>query len=239
MADTENPAMKPAEPDVPKDGKKEEDHRRYTLVPFPKIVFFYPLMFISIGCGIMQIISRDAPEVRHVAGSIFLIIFLINVLVISFDFPGVKALAMAMGVMALVFGVILLNQHMSILAPLSRLMEQLYARVEASSAFYFVISAILFVMIMGGILGNVLWNKWTIEAHRLRHKDGLFSYREYPVIDLQVDKEVDDVFEFVLLQSGTLTFRIPSQSFRLENVPFITRAQRRIQSIVRKTGSRE
>lgn len=234
MADTEQPiSPRPQPTPSPDKPALKPEMKRYTLIPFPKIVFFYPLMFVALAAGTIQAIKGVSPS--YIAGTLFILMFLLNILVISFDFPGVKALALALGLIAVVFGVILFNiQVYPILGPLKTITERLAKLLHASAAFYFVISAILFCMIMGGILGNILWNRWTIEPNRLKHKDGLFSFREYPVIDLQVDKEVEDIFEYILLGSGTLTFRIPNNNFRLENVPRISSAERKIQYIVRQ-----
>jgi hypothetical protein len=212
---------------------------RYTVIPFPKIVFFYPLMFMCIVCGIMEYFAQKAGgEPSNVAGTLFMIFFLINILVISFDFPGVKALALVLGSVSFVFGLILFDDKvMPILGPLKEIAIVLQERLHASTAFYFVISAILFLMILAGIAVNVLWNRWTIEPNRLMHRHGLLGdVREYPVIDLQLEKNVDDVFEYLLLLSGTLTF-IPNPNtspIRLENVPFINYAERKIQKIIRE-----
>ena len=239
MAETEPKTSIPAT-----DGSttKKESKLRYTVVPFPKIVFFYPLMFISLACGIMGLAFHSEGTVapmENVAGTLFVIVFLINVLVIAFDFPGVKALALAFGLISLVFGVILLDQQLNvkILGPLRNVVKSVHSKLHASPVFYIVIFAILFVMIMGGILVNVLWNRWTIEPNRLTHRHSLLGdIREYPVIDLQLDKKIEDVFEYGLLLSGTLTF-VPNPNtppIRLENVPFINRAEKKILSIIRE-----
>jgi hypothetical protein len=220
-------------PSSPSTNNSEIKVPRYTVIQYPKVIFFYPLMFVSIICGFLQLAKGDSPS--NLAGTIFVAMFLFNILVISFDFPGVKALALALGTLAVTFGLILFDQHVfRIFGPLGKAMEAVYTQLHASVTLYFCVSGILFVMISGGVLGNILWDRWTIEPNRLKHKDGLFSFKEYPVIDLQVDKEVEDIFEYALLFSGTLTFTIPSHKFRLENIPLIYRAERKIQEIVRQ-----
>jgi len=67
------------------------------------------------------------------------------------------------------------------------------------------------------------------------------EFTEYPVVDLQMDKEIDDIFEYALLFSGTLTFR-PNPTtppIRLENIPFIKYKERKIRSIIRKVTVKE
>jgi hypothetical protein len=225
MADTatNTPTSQPARPVT----------SRYTVIPLPKVVFFYPLMFVSIFCGIMEAMHPG----NYVAGTVFAIFFFLNVLVISFDFPGIKALALFFGIIAVVFGLILFDMKVyAILGPLSEVFRGLSKQLTASPALYFCLAGILFAMIGGGFIVNYLWNRWTIEPNRLYHTRGILADKEqFPVIDLRVEKKVEDVFEYILLLSGTLTF-IPNPStppMRLENVALINRAERKIHEIVR------
>ena len=207
---------------------------RHTVVPLPKIVFFYPLMIVCIICAIME--ATNASESSQIAGTLFIVVFLVNILIIAFDFPGVKAMALAMVVIATVFGLLWANSKWEIIGPMKDFFDMLFSQVHASTMFYCMISAILFLMVVMGILANFLWNRWVIESSRIFHKHGLFGdVKEYPVIDLQVQKSIDDVFEYALLLSGTLTFSVPNApTIRLENVPFINRVEKKIQTIVRK-----
>lgn len=211
---------------------------RHTVVPLPKIVFFYPLMIVCIICAIMEASARagSSAEGSTIAGTLFIIVFLINILIIAFDFPGVKAMALAMVIIASIFALLWANSKWEIIAPMKKVFDVLFQQVHASTMFYCMISAILFLMIVAGILANFLWNRWVIESSRIFHKHGLFGdVKEYPVIDLQVQKSIDDVFEYALLLSGTLTFSVPNApTIRLENVPFINRVEKKIQTIVRK-----
>ncbi|WP_372368976.1 hypothetical protein [Candidatus Uabimicrobium sp. HlEnr_7] len=207
---------------------------RHTVVPLPKIVFFYPLMIVCIICAIME--ASNGSDPNKVAGTMFIIVFLVNILIIAFDFPGVKAMALAMVIIATIFGLLWANSKWGIIAPMKDFFDVLFDKVNASTMFYCMISAILFLMVVMGILANFLWNRWVIESSRIYHKHGLFGdVREYPVIDLQVQKSIDDIFEYALLLSGTLTFSVPNApTIRLENVPFINRVEKKIQTIVRK-----
>lgn len=237
MSETEQ-AITPA--DTSKDTKNKIN--RCTLVPYPKIVFFYPLMCVSIVCGLLQFFAQRAhgPTANsHIAGSIFIIVFFVNILVISFDFPGVKALALVLGVTAVVFLILYIDKalEVNILKGINALLNEIHKGLNASMTFYFLVASILFMMVFGGILVNWLWNRWTVEPNRLLHKHGLFGeLTEYPVIDLQLDKRIDDVFEYVLLRSGTLIFRPnpTTNPIRLENVPRINSKERKIQKIIRE-----
>ncbi len=225
---------KPLTPSDVTKGKLE----KCTIVSYPKVVFFYPLLFASIVCGIVVQISQD-PGKANMAGSIFMFCFLFNMMVISFDFPGVRALVLVFGIIAFFLGLALLDikAGIQILPFITEFYKHhIHSKLDCSAVFYYCISAILFVMISCGILGNWLWDRWTIEPNRLVHRKGLLGeLKEYPVIDLQIDKKIEDVFEHVLLLSGTMIFKVPNApDITLENVPNINKKERRIQGIVRK-----
>ena len=233
MSETEQSSM------TPKTDATKEKSQRCTVVPYPKVVFFYPLMCVAFVCGLLEATQTTPGAHSNAAGSIFIIVFLINVLVISFDFPGVKALALLLGIIVVVLGVLYLNSLLEkpIIPFIKDFAKLIHEKLGATSALYFLVSSILFVMIFGGILVNWLWNRWTIQPNRLLHKHGLLGeLTEYPVIDLQLDKKIEDVFEYALLFAGTLTFRPNPNTppIRLENVPRINHKEKKIQRIIRQ-----
>ncbi len=51
---------------------------------------------------------------------------------------------------------------------------------------------------------------------------------------MRIDKEISDVFEYLLLQSGRLTLHLSSErrAVVLENVPFITRKEKALTQLL-------
>lgn len=213
----------------------------FSIVPWPKVVFFYPLMLACFLCGGIQYWwgtaapgSTEIGFASALAGTIFVVVFLVNMMIITFDFPGIKALAFVFALIALVLVFILLNIKYGILGPISEILKTLRDHLAASTALYFIIGGILGFMVLCGYFLNHLWNFWTLEHNRLIHHRGpLGDAREYPCIDLQVEKVIVDVFEYLLLKSGTLIFRIPgSEPIRLENVLFIKSKEQKIKELL-------
>ena len=205
-----------------------------TLIPWPKVVFFYPLCLICLVCAGLQ----ATIDVDHCfLGTIFIAAFLVNMMIITFDFPGVKALALALGIIAVGLLLVLLNVKFQIWAPLKDFLKGMCSYFYASTGFYLAISGIIFIMMIGGYALNRWWNCWTVEPNRLIHHRGpLGDAHEYPAIDIQVEKEIQDVFEFVLLGSGSLTFRVPNleEPIRLDNILFIKGKEKKIQEMLRR-----
>jgi hypothetical protein len=260
---------------MPTDNKPLKPLKVYS---YPKIIFFYPLVIVSIICGILssaklkdweprhnvdkpatqvETIDAETPEVSETepgvpnqapvrkhfnlaeyAVVLFLLVFFLNMLIISFDFPGMKALATIL-IIALFFVVsswLAAKYQLPILETLNRWIHQGMFDIHVSSKFYFYIAGVVALMIFIAIIHQRCFDQWIIEPTRLTHVKGIMKeYTEYPVIDLQVDKKIDDVFELLLLRAGTLVFRpnVNTAPIYLENVPCITTLEKKIKALTR------
>jgi hypothetical protein len=83
----------------------------------------------------------------------------------------------------------------------------------------------------------VQFDYWEVRPNELLHHHGMLSdLKRYSAPDLRVDKEINDVFEYLLLRSGRLILH-PSGEKRaiiLENVLFITQKE---ESLTRMLGA--
>ena len=116
-------------------------------------------------------------------GWIWLIVFCTNLLVIAFDFPGVKAMAVSFLIIAMGTGGALLNMKYKFFP----FLEQFFASITpyCSAGFYVFIGGVLATIIGVAVLVNRFWNKWIIESNRLVHKHGMLGdVREWPTINL-------------------------------------------------------
>ena len=103
-------------------------------------------------------------------------------------------------------------------------------RPWANSQFYFIFAGVLFVIYC--IVGiNVQFDYWEVRPNELLHHHGILSDLErFSAPNLRIDKEINDVFEYLLLRSGRLILH-PSNERRaivLENVFFINRKEQQI-----------
>ena len=78
------------------------------------------------------------------------------------------------------------------------------------------------------MFASVQFDYWEVRPNELLHHHGMLSdLKRYSSPDLRVDKEINDVFEYMLLRSGRLTLH-PSgekRAITLENVLFITQKE--------------
>jgi hypothetical protein len=93
----------------------------------------------------------------------------------------------------------------------------------ANSTFYYVVAGIMALLYLAMFI-SVQFDYWEVRPNELLHHHGLLSdLNRYSAPDLRIDKEINDVFEYLLLRSGRLILH-PSGEKRaiiLENVPFI------------------
>lgn len=214
---------------APATGRSSEQQAVY-LVSNPKVVFFYPTFLASIAAGLYMLFTGNEDTVAaHVASMIFLIIFAANLAVISFEFPRTTSITVFfffVALTAVLWTVFRLNADLlpRVTAVLARL------NPLANSTFYFVIAAAFGVIYAFVAIGRN-FDYWEVRPNELLHHSGLWSdLKRYPSPQLRVDKEINDIFEYLLLGSGRLILH-PSQERRaivLENVFFINQKEEQL-----------
>lgn len=202
------------------------------LVSYPKIIFSYPMFVMAIVAGIAMLFVSDKPldgnnEVAVAVAVVFLAVFAMNLVVFSFDFPRGTSLSLFFFIAALVLGAALLVQFRPDLLPrFSAILARF--RPLASAPFYFFVAGFLALIYLGVVL-NVRFDYWEVRPNELLHHHGFLSdLKRYPAPNLRVDKEINDVFEYMLLGSGRLILH-PSgeaRSIMLDNVIFISGKER-------------
>ncbi len=229
MSDVAPQTTKPAAPAKPvKPPAPKVD--RVILVSYPKLVFLYPTLLAALIAGIFLSllggeINAQNPE-AVLTSAIFLCVFFLNLAVLSFDFPRATSLTLFFCVAAVVMGLFLVSVYKPEVLPfLQGIVSSLHPLANAT--FYYLIAGMLFVLFVGMLIGTK-FDYWEVRPNELLHHHGMLSdLKRYSAPDLRVDKEVNDVFEYLLLRSGRLILH-PSgetRSIVLENVPFISRKE--------------
>lgn len=204
----------------------ERAPKRIYLVSYPKIVFLYPTFLAALVAGIYMAIAGNEPgAARHdteLLSLAFLMIAGINLVVLSFDFPRATSLTLFFFFAAVGAGLVLVFRvNEDILPFLTSVLESLGP--WANAQFYFIFAGTL-GLIYTLVAVAVQFDYWEVRPNELLHHHGLLSdLKRYAAPNLRIDKEINDVFEYVLLRSGRLILH-PSNERRaivLENIFFI------------------
>ena len=219
----------PASPMTPPAGPVSDagsNPERIFLIAYPKIVFMYPTFLMAIVAGIVALTTGQEGKTSNVVSDIFLFVFGLNLVVFAFDFPRTTALTMLFIGTSLVL-LLLLTFRLSdqILPALSNIVKAFDPKANAT--FYFSVAAILGVIFIA-VKVNVQFDYWEVKGNELLHHHGFMSnLKRFPAQQLRIEKDVTDLFEYMLLRSGRLILT-PSNEQRsivLDNVLLINRKE--------------
>jgi hypothetical protein len=203
---------------------------RLFLIAYPKIVFLYPTLLVSLIAAIyLSLVGQSLDEAHTgaiVLSAVFLSVLALNLLILTFDFPRTTSLTLFFLVVALATGCTLLVVLKPELLPEATSVLERF-RPVANATFYWTFTVILGVLMVAAIISARL-DRWEVRANELLHREGIWgNLRRFPVTGLRIDKEMNDVFEYLLLRSGRLILH-PSnerQAIVLDNVPLIKRKE--------------
>ncbi|MHA1987080.1 MAG: hypothetical protein ACW98D_10610 [Promethearchaeota archaeon] len=178
--------------------KKQPKHPSEIYIrSYPKIIFFWPLLITSFILWLIQLFS---PDVIPILGTVWFIVFFINIFVTAFDFSSTKFFVLILAiVIILLLVVFLVLPNFAISLNLGAI------NLSLSTQFYLAMTLIL-LFILGIVVISTRFEYYKIERNEIIHKTGIFSSAErFPVKSLRFKKEIPDVFEFFLLRAGKMT----------------------------------
>ena len=137
-------------------------------------------------------------------GWTFLWIFALNIVVLAFDFPRTMSLTLFFLVMAAVLGVILASTYDPKLLPM---VNDVISKINphANATFYFLFATIIGLIYCFVFTISIRFDYWEVRPNELLHHHGFLSSLErFSTPNLRITKEIDDIFEYLLLGSGRL-----------------------------------
>ena len=218
--------------------KSKEPHNVY-LVPFPKVVFLYPSFLMALVAGAVTLFNLDGGKVNPentastMVGLAFLLILASNLVVLGFDFPRATWLTLFFFIVAIVLGLWLVFMQKPEWAGV---FSDIVTAVKpvANPTFYFFFASVLGLIYIA-VMISVRFNYWEVRGNELLHHRGILSdLVRYPTERLRIEKEIADVFEFMLLGSGNLvlTPRDSPRPIVLENVLMINKKEKALSSLL-------
>jgi len=201
--------------------------------PWPKVVFFYPTFIVA---TILFLISALSSEQGHLGvaglGNTFMLVFFLNLLVFAFDFSRIKSITLVIAAIAVVLLVAWLDTKWNVSGFLGKVLGSIDIRMN--TAFFGWISG-LFAFIFGLVLINSRFNYFEVDAREILHHHGyLGDVTRWPTDGLQMNKEINDLVEFLLLRSGRLVFLPQSarEAIVIDNVIGVNRIEDQVKDLL-------
>jgi signal transduction histidine kinase len=210
---------------------------RILLVSYPKIVFLYPTFVVSLAAAIYLSLVQPPLDTAStptiVLSVVFLAVWATNLVVLAFNFPRTSSLALLFLFVAVAMGAVLLSVLKPAVLPyIAATLGRFHPLANAS--FYWVFSLSLGLATLGAII-VARFDYWEARPNELLHHQGLWGDMDrFPAPGVRIDKEISDVFEYLLLQSGRLILHTSGErrSIVLDNVPFITRKEKALTQLL-------
>lgn len=203
--------------------------------PYPKIVYLYLTWIASLVCAILQpvfvageTLNESTMRTSAFVGRIWLFIFVVNILVISFEFTRIRSVAIVFALLAFIFA----GSEFGFLDVVGAFLGHL--PIVMNKTFYFAITAI-FTIIYLLVFITTRFNYWEFQPNEILHHHGfLGDVQRYPTRGLRMQKEITDVLEHILLRAGTLVLVPPGveRPIVLENVINLNKVEDKIQRLL-------
>ena len=166
---------------------------------------------------------------HNVCARTFLVIMALNLVVIAFDFPRTTSLTWFFAIAAVVIALWFILTQYRWLAP--EVVSVLLKIKPAANASFYLIFAANMIFLYLCVLVSRRFDYWEVKGNELLHHHGFLSNLErFSAPNLRIDKEINDVFEYLLLRSGRLIIHASNErrAIVLENVLFINDKEERI-----------
>lgn len=257
MSDEETPqeeaAPEPEEQEVQESSASDSSGKphRILLVPYPKFVFMYPTLIISALAAILIYFTSDPnvnPETQTVPvvmTGLFLAVMMANMFVIVFDFPRATSLTLLFIVttVALLIWLVFLKGSPDAAPAAAPVAAEAAPAAEAdgggllsnirpaANATFFLCVTVGMGLMYGAVFISVNFNYWELCNNELLHHHGILSdLKRYPAPNLRIDKEINDVFEYMLLGAGRLILHPATEkrAIVLDNVLFVGKKEQQL-----------
>ncbi|QDV82589.1 hypothetical protein [Stieleria magnilauensis] len=208
-------------------GSGGSQKKRIYLVPYPKFIFMYPTLIISTLATLVlwaggHSIADPSETVPVVMTGIFLCVMMANLFIIVFDFPRATSLTLVFIVTTVAMGVwMLFLTRPDLLPAVGDWIKRI--RPVANTTF-FLCTTIGMTLMYIAVFVSTKFNYWELSNNELLHHHGLLSdLKRYPAPNLRVDKEINDVFEYMLLGAGRLILHPTTEkrAIVLDNILFV------------------
>ncbi len=210
---------------TPNTQRAEEHPPDVVIRPLPKAVFLYPTLVASIAMGVLMNLW---PQHDVTGALVFLTIVFMNLGVLALDFPTRAFIGVFLGAAAAVLGVLLIDLHVVKILPWAISLGRNLAPT-ANDHFYFALASALGVIFSIVFFVVTRLDYWTISGNTATHHRRFSGTTDHSLDGMKMDKDVMDVFEYLLLASGRLVIRLPDgPDLILDNVPRVHRVHARI-----------
>lgn len=213
--------------------KPKKDPDRVIIRPWPKVIFLYPTLIVSlVGWFASWLSETGATTGNPTMGWIFMLVFTVNLLVFAFDFSRIKSITILFVGVAVVFAMMWANNQWAIMTWVREKLGTVDIRMNVQ---FYAFMAMLLCFMFFLVFVNTRFNYYEINRNEILHHHGyLGDIRRTPTTAMRMQKEIYDLMEYALLRSGRLVFnpQTEREALVIDNVIGINDVERRIKYLL-------
>ncbi len=195
-------------------------------------IFFYPLAIFSFIAALVEHIgeSNDPSQpwiYSNTLAMIWIVMFFTSVFVVSFDLSVGKFISLVFLVVLVGLVIIFITLNTP---PVS---EQFVFNIQIRTQFYWMTAAILgVILLLTFIVSQFHYVK--IERNEILIKGILGDVRRFPTGNVNYEKNIPDMFKYILLGSGRIIIHVPgvSESVVINTVANVNKKARQMDAIL-------
>ncbi|MFX0168768.1 MAG: hypothetical protein ACFE89_05330 [Candidatus Hodarchaeota archaeon] len=236
---TPEPTPKPPLPAKPVE--PTEEINEVIIRSYSKIVLFYPMAIISLFVavflyitGILYAVVNPTfyQQIVNTVTFVWLIIFFFNLLLVTFDFGKNVVIAIISLIIIAILGTVLIYIVSGTVPWINPAILGLSMNLNVQVAFFIIFLIAIFI---AWIRAQVYYFK--VNPNEIIYKKGILGDVErYGTSNVMFHKEINDIFEFLILRSGQLTFTVPGRktAIVLTTVPKINSIEHKLLYLLRR-----
>ncbi|NHJ03811.1 MAG: hypothetical protein EAX90_03240 [Candidatus Heimdallarchaeota archaeon] len=216
---------------IQEDSDEKEYKDRIIIRSYSSMILLIPSLITALVCGLVQMLMNRYTTIplddrtqgsgyMNIIGIVFFIIFILNIILIAFDFNRARTIIIIVLIIAIIAILLLVNAYTGFLSGAGDGGGLPTMRIYFSSQVYFGLATLMFFIILFTWFGS-LFNYYAVEGNELLHHKGIGGGVErYPAADMSVIKEYPDIIEYLIFRSGTLVLTPPrtDRAIILKNV---------------------
>ena len=208
---------------------------------YPKTVLFYPMALISLVVAVILEINflffyfvnpTLYQEILSTVTFVWMIIFFFNLLLVTFDFGKSIVIGLVLIVIIVILGIAVIFLFSGSIPWINPALLGLQINLNATLAFFLIFLVAIFIAWL-----RAQFYYFKVTPNEIIFKKGILGDVErYGTSNVMFHKEINDIFEFLILRSGRLTFTVPGRktSIVLDTVPRINSLEQKLLYLLRR-----
>jgi len=208
---------------------------------YPKTVLFYPMALISlIVAMILEInflfffVANPVlyQQILSTVTFVWLMIFFFNLLLVTFDFGKSVVIGLVLVAVIIVLGIAVIFLFSGSIPWINPALLGLQINLNATLGFFLIFLVSIFIAWL-----RAQFYYFKVTPNEIIFKKGILGDVErYGTSNVMFHKEINDIFEFLILRSGRITFTIAGRktSIVLDTVPRINSIEEKLLYLLRR-----